>query len=609
MADVTKELLIKIGTTGAGEASNDILGLNNTFGNTMMGIMGLNSVLDIFNKGLNLVKTGIGYVIDASNSLINVGSTFEQLGVRFETIFGGKGPAQKALDWATDFAAKTPLTLEDVTQRMLKLKTYGFDPMAGSLEAIGNASYALGADFDGIVTALGQMALKGKVSQEEINQLAERGVPAARWLKEEFHLTTKQMSSLGDAGLNTTKVLNFLFSKFASEYKGAMMKASDTWAGSLSTISDTWTVFQKNIMDSGPFTFLVNQLKIVRDEFSRFVDGPGVLVARNLGGYITEGLKGTTTFIKSELFPFLTSMGERFTSMGSTFISMWNTALDFLSPIYAGLRGLSSYMQTWSGTMYSFASDLFKYLGVQTGGLKDLFITALDLALRSANSLYSFLKSGVLELGNMFAVLATDFAGSPLADLLGLSAGTKAAIQAFGENFGLSVNEAKGRQKQEFEDTNESITDFINAVRLGAANFTNALDSFKISPTDPFGASSMSKGQRYGVLYDKDKGIGVPPGNISDAFSNRIPSNLLGNGSSGAPSTYNNYTTATPVNSRSLDDQKYADFRRKLNDPTLRGATKMLVQLAAPPGDPMLKLIVEYINKAVKAEGKISGAF
>lgn len=304
MPDVTKDLLIRISTEGGDQPAKELQSIEGQLDSFLTKSLSIGAAWMAFNKAVDMVEAGITAAYNAFAGMIEISSIFEQLGVRFETVFGGAGPAQKALDWATEFAAKTPLSLEQVTERMLKLKTYGFDPMNGTLESIGNAAFALGSDFDGIVTALGQMQLKGKVSAEELMQLAERGVPAIRWVKDEFKLTAEQMEQIGKAGLKVDDVIALIVRKMSEQYTGAMAKASDTWKGSISTISDTWTIFQKKIMDSGPFSFLVENIRMVRDEFSAFVDSEtGRHFAANIGGVIESYLRSWWEFLTENVQP------------------------------------------------------------------------------------------------------------------------------------------------------------------------------------------------------------------------------------------------------------------------------------------------------------------
>ena len=82
-----------------------------------------------------------------------------------------------------DFAQVTPFDLESVTNGSRRLLAMGFsaEQIIPVMTAVGDAAAGLGMQAEGIdriTLAMGQMAAKGKVSAEEIRQLAEAGIPA-----------------------------------------------------------------------------------------------------------------------------------------------------------------------------------------------------------------------------------------------------------------------------------------------------------------------------------------------------------------------------------------------------------------------------------------------
>ena len=232
------------------------------------------------------------FVTNFAKSLYDTGNTFEQLQVRMEAVFGSSGAAKAALDWAVEFGAKTPLTLDQVASAMVKLKTFGFDPMDGTLQKLGDAAFALGTDFDGVVTALGQMQLKGKVSAEELMQLAERNVPVYEILRQKFNLTAEQLGNIGKVGLDVNEAVKAIVDGLGTRFTGAMEKASGTAQGALSTIEDTWMVFQKRIADSGAWDQVTSYIIKIRDYLGSVLGGfSGGALAGQVGEAISYVLK------------------------------------------------------------------------------------------------------------------------------------------------------------------------------------------------------------------------------------------------------------------------------------------------------------------------------
>ncbi len=116
--------------------------------------------------------------------------------------------------------AKLPgLGFEQAVQGSINLQSAGFsaEEARTSLLNFGNAIATVGggkAELDGVVRALGQIAAKGKVSAEEINQLAER-LPQIRVIMEEAFGTanTEEIQKLGIASKDFIKIISEEFGK------------------------------------------------------------------------------------------------------------------------------------------------------------------------------------------------------------------------------------------------------------------------------------------------------------------------------------------------------------------------------------------------------------
>lgn len=177
-------------------------------------------------------------------------ATYQQTTIAFNTMLNSAEKAETFLADLAAFAAKTPFEFTGLVQATRKMMAYGFaaDEVIPSLTAIGDAVAGLGLGQEGIdriVRALGQMRAKGKVSGEEVRQLAEAGIPAYRILAEAAGTTTKKIMELGEKGaLPAEQSINALL--HAMEYGigsvrgfGGLMEAqSKTIFGALSNMRD-----------------------------------------------------------------------------------------------------------------------------------------------------------------------------------------------------------------------------------------------------------------------------------------------------------------------------------------------------------------------------------
>jgi tape measure domain-containing protein len=61
--------------------------------------------------------------------------------------------------------------------------------------------------LNGVIVALGQMQTKGKLVQQEVNQIAERGIPIFEILRKKLGLTQEQLGNIGEQGISSAKAI------------------------------------------------------------------------------------------------------------------------------------------------------------------------------------------------------------------------------------------------------------------------------------------------------------------------------------------------------------------------------------------------------------------
>lgn len=115
---------------------------------------------------------------------IKSATELDSLKMGLRAVEGSSTAAEKSLKRLEQTAKLPGLGFKEAVRGYINLRAAGqaADLATRSLEAFGNALATVGkgkSELDGVVLALGQMEAKGKVSAEEINQIAER-VPQIR---------------------------------------------------------------------------------------------------------------------------------------------------------------------------------------------------------------------------------------------------------------------------------------------------------------------------------------------------------------------------------------------------------------------------------------------
>lgn len=185
-----------------------------------------------FSVGL-VAKTGIGY-----NALM------EQSAIAWETIAGDAKKAQDILKTLEQMGAETPFEFEglDKASKMLYMAGFQGDKLYSTLRNVGDAVAAVGGNqetLEGVSMALFQMSAKGKVSAEEMNQMAERGLPVWEIMGKAMGKSTQELMKMSEAGeLLAKDALPALIDGLGKRFGGAMEKQSKTFNGMMSTMKD-----------------------------------------------------------------------------------------------------------------------------------------------------------------------------------------------------------------------------------------------------------------------------------------------------------------------------------------------------------------------------------
>ena len=130
---------------------------------------------------------------------IDVADAYSSAKISFSTLLG-ESQGQQMMDNLDQFAKATPFTTTSVIDNARKMLAMGWDAenIIEDMETIGNAAAATGkreTGLESIVRALSQIKTKGRLSTEELNQLAEAGIAAKAMLAEGLGYGT------GDAGI------------------------------------------------------------------------------------------------------------------------------------------------------------------------------------------------------------------------------------------------------------------------------------------------------------------------------------------------------------------------------------------------------------------------
>ena len=219
--------------------------------------------------GTQTMLAGAGLAYFFKTQFVDTAVDFEKFRTILQTTEGSVEGASKAMDWVSDFAARTPYDLAQVTDAFVKLRAYGMDPTTGLMKTLGDTSAAMGKDVMQAVEAIAD-AVTG-----ENERLKEFGIKGSSKGEETSYSYTdaagNQQVKTVEKG-NRAMIQSTLEAIMNEKYAGAMDKLSRTWAGMMSNLGDQWTRFTNTVMDAGLFDWMKGKLEGLLTQFNALSD-------------------------------------------------------------------------------------------------------------------------------------------------------------------------------------------------------------------------------------------------------------------------------------------------------------------------------------------------
>jgi tape measure domain-containing protein len=184
----------------------------------------------------------IALIAGAGVALGNMAADVETAKLQFQGITGSAEAANKVFNDIRDFAASTPFEFPELAQAGKTLLAFGVDAddVIKNLRNLGEAAAATGVPIGDVALIYGQMLAKGKVANEELLQLGERGIGATDILAKKLGLTTAEVQDLATAGKLGRKEIELLGEGIGEAFGGSLALQAESFNGQMSNLSDTF---------------------------------------------------------------------------------------------------------------------------------------------------------------------------------------------------------------------------------------------------------------------------------------------------------------------------------------------------------------------------------
>ena len=242
---------------------------------------GLNNLRTaVFSLQSAIVGIGGGLVI---RSLSKVGSEVEDLGVRFNFLFGNVQEGTKAFDNLISFAARVPFSLQEISAASgnLAVVSKDADDLTRILKITGNVAAVTGLDFRQTAEQI-QRSFAGGIAAADV--FRERGVRALLGFKAGATVTAEA----------TIKAFEDTFGEGGRFGKATEVLAT-TFTGTLSMLSDKLFKFKLDTNRAGFFDFFKNALVVINkgiEDNSKALSNFSQAVGESLVNFIKQALLG-----------------------------------------------------------------------------------------------------------------------------------------------------------------------------------------------------------------------------------------------------------------------------------------------------------------------------
>lgn len=326
--------------------------------NYALSLKGVLTGLVVGQMGNQLIGNPLGLADQYSNAFLG-----------FETLFRSEERAQNMMNDLDEFARTTPFKTSNVIEQSQKMLAMGWDAqdLIKDMTIIGDASAALGKGDEGlqrIVLALAQIKSKGKLSTEELNQLAEAGVNAKSYISEGLGYGTDdaakaQMAKDLEGGkIGGGAAVSMILSGMERDYSGMMAKtASETVEGIKSNLEDTFeiNIFRKwgqGLQEGAKrgLGSLADLLDESQDQLSNLGDQ-----LQSLGAYLSNKFAGAIEFAASKTMDLMESAQFKETSFGGKIKILWDGMI------------ADPFRQWWSGKGQIWAAEASGKIGKGIG--------------------------------------------------------------------------------------------------------------------------------------------------------------------------------------------------------------------------------------------------
>ncbi|HEY3363961.1 MAG TPA: tape measure protein [Symbiobacteriaceae bacterium] len=236
---------------------------------------------------------------------IGLAADMEQNRIAFTTLLGSAQKADTFLRQMEEFAARTPFQFNDLLVASKHLLAVGFaaKDVMPIMTTLGDAVAGLGGGaemIDRVTNSLGQMRAKGKVSAEEMRELAKAGIPAWQMLADAIGTTVPgAMKKAEEGAISSAVAIPAILAGMNAKFGGLMEAQSHSlegmWSNTKDSLAATGRIIGANLIQAFDLKGILGKANALLEEFTTHLKSGGIREAIN--AIIPESLHRNITLL------------------------------------------------------------------------------------------------------------------------------------------------------------------------------------------------------------------------------------------------------------------------------------------------------------------------
>jgi len=380
---------------------------DSTVNSTKAKLEGLKGSLSGAERSSKKLAAGVGILATALGAVglksIKMAGDLEQTKIAFTTMLGSAQAADILIKDLYAFAANTPFEIEGLANASRQLLAFGFQSqeIIPMMTSIGNAVSGLGGgefEIQRVTRALGQMQAKGKVSAEEMMQLAELGIPVWQMLADKIGVSIPQAMKMAEqGGISAAQGISGILEGMNEKFPNMMDKQSQSLLGIWSNFKDNVSQIMTSIGEDLIETFsLKGKLKAAVDSLGRLrelIADEGVagalehmsLLARTaivaIGGAITAALIPAFIALAKAIWAAMVPLSPFIAAgaaLAATAYLIYESWHNNMFGIQEKVKSVTSAMQAYFSTLVAGVMTAFNKLKSVVFGLLSSIMNAIS---------------------------------------------------------------------------------------------------------------------------------------------------------------------------------------------------------------------------------------